>query len=379
MKTEEIKKTENIDFGLFIIISVLAIAGTIMIISSSSAYAYHYLNGDTYHFLRKQIIWLLLGSVALIIGLRINLVKLKNFSFILYIISILLLIFVLVPGIGQKYNDARRWYSFMNVSFQPSELYKITLVLFLSARLSWDKHRPDTFKKFLVYFMFIIIPVGLIIIQPHISASILIIMISLTLMFYAGAKIRYYIFSLAILVPVLALIVKFSDYAQSRIYTFLNAGNDPSGEGFQILQSLYAISSGGIFGVGPGKSLLKFMYLPEPYNDFIFSIFCEEYGFIGVMLLFMVFTAFMLKGYLISKNVQDKFMSYTAFGIVTMVMMQFIINVAVVTATIPVTGMPLPFFSYGGTSFVILMGQMGLLLNISQYRQNTGLAAKIKH
>lgn len=378
MKDEQIKKTESVDFGLFVIISILAIAGTIMIISSSSAYAYYYLNGDTYHFLRKQIVWLLLGAIVLVIALKINIMTLKKYSFLIYLVSVALLVLVLVPNIGQKYNDARRWYSLAGFSFQPSELFKISLIIFLSSRLSWEKHQPNTFMKFLGYFMFIVSPIALIFLQPHISASILILLISFTLMYYAGSKIKYYIFVLIILGPPIAFFIKVSDYAQARINSFLNAGSDPSGDGFQIIQSLYAISSGGVFGVGPGKSLRKFLYLPEPYNDFIFAVFSEEFGFIGVILMFTLFFAFMLKGYLISKNVDNKFMSYTAFGIVTLVMFQFIINVAVVSATIPVTGMPLPFFSYGGTSFVILMGQMGLLLNISQYRKSGGLAAKIQ-
>lgn len=376
MNNDELIKKEGLDFGLFMIISILAVSGTIMIISSSSAYAYYYLSGDTYHFLRKQILWLVLGGLAMMIGLKIDLLKLKNISFWLYLLSVGLLGLVLHPAVGQKYNDARRWFSFMNQSFQPSELYKIALILFLASRLSWEKHRPDTFGKFLVYFFFIMTPVALIVMQPHMSASILIIMISFTLMFYAGAKIRYYIFSILVLIPPAIVIVNMSPYVQARINTFVNGATDPSGDGFQIMQSLYAISSGGIFGVGPGRSLRKFLYLPEPYNDFIFSIFAEEFGYIGVILLFTVFIAFMIKGYLISKNVEDRFMSYTAFGIVTMVMFQFIINIAVVTAAIPVTGMPLPFFSYGGTSFVILMGQMGLLLNISQYRKIISIADK---
>lgn len=378
MKTEEIVKNEGIDFGLFVIIAVLAVAGTIMIISSSSAYAYYYLSGDTYHFLRKQLIWLALGSIAMLAGIRMNISKLKNYSFALYMISVFLLVLVLHPQIGQKYNDARRWFSFMNQSFQPSELYKISLILFLSARLSWDKHRPDTFGKFCVYFLFIMIPVGLIMMQPHISASVLIILISFTVIFYAGAKIRYYIASLVILIPLMIFILKFWEYARIRVTTFLDSGGSLTGDKFQITQSLYAISSGGITGVGPGRSLQKFLYLPEPYNDFIFSIFSEEFGFIGVIVLCGLFVAFMIKGYLISKNVCDRFMSYASFGIVTTVMFQFIINIAVVTDTIPVTGMPLPFITYGGSSFVLLMGQMGMLLNISQYRESKGLVRKMR-
>ncbi len=376
MKNSETVKKEKVDFGLFVIIAVLAVTGTIMIISSSSAYAYSYLNKDTYHFLRKQVIWLVLGSGAMLAGLKINVPKLKNYSFLLYIVSVGLLGLVLVPGIGQKYNDARRWFSFFNQSFQPSELYKTSLIFFLSARLAWDKHRPDTFGKFLIYFIFIMVPVGLIILQPHISASILIILISFTIMFYAGARIRYYLMSLMLLTPLMLIVYKASEYAQVRVKTFLESGSDPSGDGFQIIQSLYAISSGGLLGVGPGRSLRKFLYLPEPYNDFIFSIFSEEFGFLGVLILFGLFLAFMIKGYLIAGNVEDRFMSYAAFGMVTMVMFQFVINVAVVSATIPVTGMPLPFFSYGGSSFVLLMGQMGILLNISQYRKSSGLSGK---
>ena len=275
-------------------------------------------------------------------------------------------------------NGATRWIVIAGFNFQPSEFAKIGFILFFASILSDVKEHgkiKDYRYGFLYPIIFIIPIVGaILVLQNHFSATFIIAVVTVVQMFVAGTKISHFLITGLIggagLVG--ALMMKNggttlgTDFRSSRIQTWLDPFSDPTGDGWQIIQSLYAIGSGGLFGVGLGNSKQKYLYLPEPHNDFIFSVLAEELGFVGCVVVILLFTAFVWRGVVIAMKAKDNFGCLIAIGIVTMLGLQAMINIAVVTGTIPVTGMPLPFFSYGGTSLIANLIAVGILLNISR-------------
>jgi len=356
------------DFWLFLTILILLAIGTMMIFSSSAASAYTNNDGNTYLFLQKQLIWVALGLVAMFVASMVDYRLIGKYSFILFMIGIFFLAIIFIPGVGQTLNGAKRWVGVGSLTFQPSELVKITTILFFSYSLSLPKQK-ETLKKFsgfLLYIGMLGLIAGLLLLEPHFSCTIIISLVCIILLFLGGAKIWHFaVVAAPALVGVVALFFV-KDYMMKRLTAFLDPFADAKGDGWQIVQSLYAIGSGGLFGKGLGRSVQKYLYLPEPYNDFILSILAEELGFIGVAVVLTLFVIFIWRGFKISFNAPDKFGSLLAAGITSLIAVQLIINVAVVTASMPVTGMPLPFFSYGGTSLVFLLTDMGILLNISK-------------
>ena len=278
---------------------------------------------------------------------------------------------VLVKLIGTTHNNAKRWLNF-GIEFQPSELYKIAVILFLAYVFSKPgiAYKAVRLLGILIYIVPVAIGIGLIALQPHISCVLIIGMVMVAMMFAGRVKLPTYLCMgvCAALLVVIVFATKSVDfsYIAERLTTFRDPEHDTSGDSYQIMQSLYAISSGGLFGKGFGQGVQKYLYLPEPYNDFILSILAEELGFVGVTLVLGLFSLFIWRGYKIARSAPDKFSSLTAFGITTLITVQVLMNVAVVTSSMPVTGISLPFFSYGGTSLVILLGSMGILLNISK-------------
>lgn len=362
------KARKPFDFWIFMTILILLSIGTIMVFSSSAAYAYNYMHGDTYFFLKKQLMWAAIGFVAMVVMMNIDYRKLGKLSPILLVISIVLLILVAIPGIGQKLNGARRWLGVGSQTIQPSEFAKLCIILFLSYSLSKRKDQLQYFFKGLLPYLFIIgIYALLLLLEPHLSCTIIIIVVSSVILFCAGAKIKHFVLMAVPAITGLGILITFVDYMRARFLSFLNPFQYASGEGWQVIQSLYAIGSGGLFGRGLGKSLQKYLYIPEPYNDFILSVLAEELGFVGVFCVLMLFLIFIWRGIKVAINAPDVFGSLTAVGITSLVAVQTIFNVAVVTSSMPPTGMPLPFFSFGGTSLVFLMCGMGVLLNISRY------------
>lgn len=272
-------------------------------------------------------------------------------------------------------DGARRWIKLGFMSFQPSELAKIGLIIFYATLLTKNKDRLGEMGRGFFYpLMFLIPMIGiLVLVQNHLSSTLLIIMIVSIMMLMAGTKLRYFLTwgTTGVATGVLGLIMyakitKKGLFRLNRIVTFLDPFKDTKGDGWQVIQSLYAIGSGGLFGVGLGNSTQKYLYLPEAHNDFIFSIIAEELGFVGCAFVIVLFALFIWRGVLISIKAPDMFGSLLAIGITTMVGLQAIINIAVVTSSMPNTGMPLPFFSYGGTSLLILLCSVGILLNISK-------------
>ena len=294
----------------------------------------------------------------------------KKFYKIAYIIAIILLAAVLI--FGKTINNAKRWiYVTDSLSFQPSELVKFCMIVFYAGILTKDRDELKLFIKGWIKHLALLIPIiGLLIIEPHLSASVVIIAIVGIMMIIAGCKLWQIIvpgFTIGIPLAGIAIwkIPKFA-HAVKRITTFIDPWQDKLGDGYQVIQSLYAIGSGGLFGAGLGQSKQKYLYLPEPQNDFIFSVLAEELGFIGCAFVIILFAIFIWRGILIAMKAPDMFGSLVATGITGMIGIQVIINIAVVTSSMPATGMPLPFFSYGGTALVILLCQIGVLLNISR-------------
>lgn len=357
------------DFWLLLSILLLLSLGTMMVFSASSATAYTSDAGSAYAVLKGQLLYAALGIVAMIFASFVDYKFIAKFTIPFFVVCNILLL--LVQVMGKTINNAKRWLQ-IGISFQPSELYKIAVILFLAYVFS----RPGlAYKAVRLLGIFIyIIPIGigivLLALQPHISCVMIIGLVMVAMMFAGRVKIPTYLLmaggvvGLAIIVFASGM-VDFS-YISDRFTSFVDPEHDTSGDSYQIMQSLYAISSGGLFGKGFGQGVQKYLYLPEPYNDFILSILAEELGFVGVVLVLGLFALFIWRGFKIARHAPDKFSSLTAFGITMLITVQVLMNVAVVTSSMPVTGISLPFFSYGGTSLTILLASMGILLNISK-------------
>ena len=358
-----------IDYTLIITVLLLLTIGLIMVLSASSPTSLSE-SGNSYKYFIKQGIFAIAGLVAMTFISNIDYRFYKKFYKIAYIIAIILLAAVLI--FGKTINNAKRWiYVTDSLSFQPSELVKFCMIVFYAGILTKDRDELKFFIKGWIKHLAMLIPIiGLLIIEPHLSASVVIIAIVGIMMVIAGCKLWQIIvpgFTIGVPLAGIAIwkVPKFA-HAVKRITTFIDPWQDKLGDGYQVIQSLYAIGSGGLFGAGLGQSKQKYLYLPEPQNDFIFSVLAEELGFIGCVFVIILFAIFIWRGILIAMRAPDMFGSLVATGITGMIGIQVIINIAVVTSSMPATGMPLPFFSYGGTALVILLCQIGVLLNISR-------------
>lgn len=280
--------------------------------------------------------------------------------------AIILLALVFVPGLGVTRNDATRWLN-IGIQFQPSEIMKVAIIIFLSAKISKYPESINRFwKGMLLYLLLLGVIAGLLLFEPHMSATVIILIISASIMFSAGLSWKYIIPVGIGGVAACVVLALTAEYRMKRVMIFLDPWQDKLGDGWQIIQSIYAIASGGLFGVGLGKSTQKYMYIPEPHNDFIFAILSEELGFIGALGVIALFAIFIWRGIVIAMKAPDMFGMLLAVGITTMVGIQALLSIAVVSSAIPVTGIPLPFFSYGGTALIILLCSCGILLNISR-------------
>ena len=347
-----------IDYTLLITILLLLALGLIMVLSASSPTSLSE-SGNSYKYFIKQAIFAGLGLGAMYFISKIDYRFYKRFYKIAYISSIVLFILVLV--IGKRINGAKRWIYLTDVlSFQPSELVKFFMIIFYAAVLTKNRKELGRFLKGWGKHLAFLIPViGLLLLQPHFSASIVIIGICVVMMIIAGCKPMQIVApGLGIGIPAIIALIIYEPYRLSRVTTFLNPWKDELGDGWQVIQSLYAIGSGGIFGAGLGQSKQKYLYLPEPQNDFIFSVLAEELGFVGCVFVIVLFAILIWRGILIAMKAPDMFGSLVAVGITSLIAIQVMINIAVVTSSMPATGMPLPFFSYGGTALFIILCQM---------------------
>ncbi len=354
-----------VDYAMVVIILMLLCFGLVMVFSASSANA-HYMYGDATYFFRRQVLYAVFGLLLMWLTSRFPLKAIKQYTNLLFIVSIALLL--LVPLIGVEVNGAKRWLGFGGFTFQPSEIAKLTLVMFLAKSLTIYRDRISKLGDGYIRYMIIILMVaGIVLLQPHMSGAVVIAVGGVAVLFAAGFKVRYFVTTFLCAVPALWGLAVMSPYRFKRITSFMDPFADKLGESWQIVQSLYAIGSGGLFGLGLGQSRQKFLYIPEPQNDFIFAIICEELGFIGAVFVMLLFGLLIWKGIMIAKKAPDEYTALVATGITALLAVQVLMNIAVVTSMMPVTGVPLPFFSYGGTSLVILLMEMGLLLNISRH------------
>lgn len=335
-----------IDFTLVITILLLLGIGLVMVLSASSPSALSE-SGNSYSYFSKQLIFAVLGLVAMVFVSKIDYRFYQKFYKHAWWISILLLAAVIL--VGKEVNGAKRWiYVTETLSFQPSEIVKFLMIVFYAGILVKDRDQLKLYGKGLIKHILFVAPIiGLLLLQPHLSASVVIIGIVCIMMIVAGCKFKHFVFTaLGAGLPGLSVLIAIEPYRLKRFVTFLDPFKDLRGDGWQVVQSLYAIGSGGLFGVGLGDSKQKYLYIPEPHNDFIFSILAEELGFIGCAVVLILFAVFIWRGILIAMKAPDMFGSLVAVGITALVAIQVIINVAVVTSSMPATGMPLPFFSY---------------------------------
>lgn len=363
------------DFALFIIVLLLLGIGIIMVLSASSPLALSQ-SASSYTYVLSQAKAAVLGITAMIIISKIDYKLYAKFYKIAYFGSIVLLLLVLVPNLGFGAYGARRWIKIpVFGSLQPSEVAKLGLIIFFAAYLTKTKDElKGLIKGFFRPLCFLAVPIAIILfIQSHLSASVIIIITIAVMMIMAGCKIAHFAIFGGVgivagggLLYFLATKFGIGAYRLERLMAFMDPWADPTDTGWQIIQGLYAIGSGGLFGVGLGNSNQKYQYISMPHNDYIFAVLAEELGFIGCLVVILLFAAFIWRGIIIAMKAPDMFGSLLATGITTLIGSQAIINIAVVTSSMPVTGISLPFFSYGGSSLVILLCLVGILLNISR-------------
>lgn len=358
-------REDSIDYSLLVIIFMLLTFGLVMVFSASSANA-HYAYGDATYFFKRQLIWAVTGVVIMLIVSKFHYKNLERYANLIYLVTIVMLLFVFI--IGKEINGAKRWLGIGSLTFQPSEFVKISLVMFLAKNISEHPQRINQLKDGYIRYLAIIgLTAGLVLLQPHMSGAMVIAISACIVLFAAGFKMRYFIVSACGAIPLVMFLISSSEYRMKRFTSFLDPFKDKMDESWQIVQSLYAIASGGFYGMGLGQSRQKFLYIPEPQNDFIFAVICEELGFLGAIFVMFLFALLIWKGIMIARNAPDEFSALTATGITAIIAVQVLMNIAVVTSSMPVTGITLPFFSYGGTSLVILLIGVGILLNISRY------------
>ena len=361
------------DFIFFVIIIILLSLGIVMVLSASAPSAIAE-SGNSYSYVIKQLKAAILGIILMLIISKIDYRIYKKFYKAIYWISVLILLLVLIPGLGLSSNGATRWIDLKFIQFQPSELTKIGLIVFYAGYLADHKSELKSFwKGFVKPLIYILPPIAILyFVQNHLSASVVIGAVTCVMMIMAGCRLLYFVIAgligaLVMTVGIIALqATGKGGFRIKRIMSFMDPWADATEVGWQAVQGLYAIGSGGLFGVGLGESKQKYLYIPEPHNDFIFSILAEELGFVGCVIVILLFAIFIWRGILIAIKSPDMFGSLLATGITTLIGVQVIINIGVVTSSIPNTGMPLPFFSYGGTALLILLCSCGVLLNISR-------------
>lgn len=350
-------------------ISLLMI-GLVMVLSASSIRSFN-IFGGSFHFFIRQLITAGLGLIAMLITMNIDYHFYKKLSKIILFVTFFLLIIVLIPGIGKFRGGSRRWIDLGIFGFQPSGVAKLGIIIYLSHYLSKKRDKLNDFFNGLLPALIILgITFLLILLEPDLGTAVTIALSSFILIFIAGARILHITFLGFSGVFALLYFIYSSEYRRERFTAFLNPWEDPLDSGYHIIQSLLALGTGGFFGVGIGNSKQKFLYLPEPGTDFIFAVLGEELGFLGVFIVIMLYLLFFWRGIKIAHRAPDLFGTFLAIGITSMIIIQMFINIGVVSATIPVTGITLPFISYGGSSLLIMLSGVGILLNISINSKN---------
>lgn len=366
-KNEIKRKRPRIDFGLLSLIIILLTLGTFMIFSASYPYASNHYS-DGFYYIKRHLIFLSIGVLLMLLISRVNILVIRKFTPFFYIACIVLLILVLFTGFSE--GIAKRWLGIPGtpLSFQPSELMKLGLILMLSSYIAKTEGAKKTFVKEIIFPGLILFGAcGLVLLEKHLSGTIILALIGISILFISGISLKKAIISYGgtgIVAGTIFLLT--NSYAMKRILSFFNPNADILSDKWQTTQGLYAIGSGGVFGLGYFASRQKYSYVSEPQNDFIFTIWCEETGYIGAVALLALFLLLIWKGYSIAFSQKNTYESMVAFGITTQIGIQAFLNMLVVLDLIPNTGISLPFFSYGGSSLVILLAEMGILLSISR-------------
>ena len=357
------------DVSFAALVLLLLAIGVAAVLSASYARAYYDPAGVTggrslYYFVR-QLVFALLGVAAMIICSRVPLGVYRRCSMLILAVSIVLL--MLVPLVGTTANGAKRWLGIGPLTIQPSEIAKIAVILSFARMICARRGAMKSFKRGILPFAAVlIIIVSLLVLEPHFSASIIIVAIGGAMLFLGGARLGWFIAAFAAAAGGITVLLTMFPYASTRISTWLDPFASTSDEGYQIVQSLYTIGSGGLTGLGIGRSRQKYLYLPEEHNDFIFSVVCEELGFIGAVIILALFALLIIRGYRIALASPTRYGFLISAGITTLLALQVILNVCVVTNLVPCTGISLPFFSYGGTALLIQMAEMGIVLSASR-------------
>ena len=368
-ETKDKVKRAGMDISFLALVMILLTVGVTMVLSASFARAYYDPGGVTggkpaYYFVR-QLVFAAAGVAVMLVCSRLPPGFYRRFSMPLLAAAVLLL--ALVPLIGTNANGAKRWIGLGAFTVQPSEIAKIAVILSFSSMICARRGRMTSFRHGILPFAAVLAAiVGLLVLEPHFSASVIIVAIGGAMLFLGGARLAWFIAAAIAAGGGIAVLLTLFPYASSRITTWRDPFASTSDEGYQIVQSLYSIGSGGLTGLGLGQSRQKYLYLPEEHNDFIFSVVCEELGFIGAALILTLFALLIIRGYWIALHSRDRYGFLAAAGITTLLALQVILNVAVVTNLVPCTGISLPFFSYGGTALLMQLAEMGIVLSISR-------------
>ncbi len=356
----------NIDLTFLVLVLTLLVCGLVLMFSASYAYAYYY-EGNSFHYITRQLVWAAMGLAAMAFLSTWDYHVWHRFAWLAFGVTIVMLVIVyFMPD----RNGAHRWIFIAGQQFQPTEIAKFSVVLLFSHMISLNHDKMKTFQYgILPYGIILVIYAGLIVFEPHLSATILIMALGVILIFVGGASLKWFGLGMAggvALAAVAMMIPSINERAMYRINVWKDPFIDPQVAGFQTIQSLYAIGSGGLMGAGIGNSRQKYLFLPEPQNDFVFAIICEELGFVGAVLIILLFALLICRGFMIAVKARDRFGMLLATGLTAQVGIQTVLNIAVVTNTIPNTGISLPFFSYGGSALSMLLAQMGIILSISR-------------
>ena len=365
------KKSEytsgKLDITFLSFVLILLTVGLVMLYSASYAFSYNQY-GNSYKFITRQALFAAVGVAVMLVVSRIDYHIWRKFAWVVYVLStVMLAVLLLLPPMVEG-KDVKRWIVIGPVNFQPSEIAKFAIILLFSSLIAANYKHMKSFKFIAFLVVLLGLECGLVVMEPHLSATVLIFSIGIVLLIVGGLPKRYILGGVGagVGLGVLAVITGVIGYGSDRIKYWLDPWADAKGKGFQTIQSLLAIGSGGILGRGIGQSRQKYLWLPEPHNDFIFAIVCEELGLVGAIIIILLFCLLVWRGFTIAMRAQDKFGSLLALGLTFQVGLQAMLNIWVVTNTIPNTGISLPFFSYGGTSLLILLAEMGIVLSVSR-------------
>ena len=357
----------KIDVTFLVLVLILLTFGLVMLFSASYAFAF-YNEGNSFYYIERQLFFAVAGVAAMLFVSQVNYKILQKYSLLLFAGSVAMLLIADI-FMRDQYGFAR-WIYIGSFSFQPSEIAKFAIIVLFAHFAATNADKMQTFKYGVLPFGICLGTVALLVIlSRHLSGTIIILALGIAMMWFGGTKMRYFAMLVgagAAAVVIVLVVPAFMEYAGDRVTTWLDPYSDPLGEGFQTIQSLIAIGSGGLWGTGLGNSRQKYLYIPEPQNDFIFPVVCEELGFIGASLILILFALLIFRGYFIAMHCPDKFGALLAAGCITHIGLQVVLNIAVVTGTIPNTGISLPLFSYGGTALLMTLGEMGVILSVSK-------------